>query len=489
MDESTKPPTVPPHAKKPRFRRSDSGPRGLAQLSLVEHALCPLDAATALRAPGVFETAYPYTDGNRHRRRAKVRVMCPAGLSPTDEFYLWGLLALTFSQPHPAIDFYATPYYCLRQLACIDSESRHGGGKNYQLFREALTRLAAVTYYNDRFYDPVRGEHRDVAFGFLSYSLPADPASSRAWRIAWDPVSFEFCAAASGALVFDFGVYRQLDPASRRLFLLLKKVFWRSAMSPKFDLIELAVNVLGFSPTHEPYELKRKVARCAAVPAARDLISLPSAPSASSGLFTKRGKGRYTVRFARGPAFGANHSLSSLDQLTDSPHYDLLHEIGLDDRTIAYILRSFKCHVIAECADITLAAQERFGQSFFKQSPQAHFMDNLKHFAQGTRTPPDWWRELKKHEELQRRNASTRIAPDDAFEAEFEEYLNTEARDAFERVMQRIFGDFKALGQSDRDAGENAQHHARTHFRHRFRAKYSGRDTDGPVRLGDLVGT
>ena len=28
-----------------------------------------------------------------------MRVACPEGLSPTDEFYLWGLLSLTFSQP------------------------------------------------------------------------------------------------------------------------------------------------------------------------------------------------------------------------------------------------------------------------------------------------------------------------------------------------------------------------------------------------------
>jgi hypothetical protein len=415
-----------------------------------------------------------------------VRVNCPEGLSPTDEFYLWGLLALTFSQPTPSIDFYATPYYCLKQLGCLDAKTKIGG-KNYQLFRDALTRLAAVSYRNDHFYDPVRGEHRDVAFGFLSYSLPIDPTSSRAWRFAWDPIFFEFCEATSGALVFDFGVYRQLDPASRRLFLLLRKVFWRSAMSPEFDLAELAVNVLGFSPTHGTYELKRKVARCAAALASRGVISLPCGAPPQHDLFRKRGKARYTIRFARGPAFASNQQVSSLNQITDSPHYDPLSKIGLDDKTIAFVLRTFKSHVVAQCADITLAAQERFGESFFKQSPQAHFMDNVKHFADGTRTPPDWWRELKKHEELQRRNASTRIAPDDAFEAEFEEYLQTEARDAFERVMQRIFTDFKAVGQSDPDARENAQHHARTHFRHRFRAKYGGAASDGPTRLSDLL--
>ena len=48
-------------------------------------------------------------------KEARARIACPDGLSPTDEFYLWGLLSLTFSRPLPSPDFYATPYYCLRR--------------------------------------------------------------------------------------------------------------------------------------------------------------------------------------------------------------------------------------------------------------------------------------------------------------------------------------------------------------------------------------
>ena len=178
-------------------------------------------------------------------RKPGVRIACPDGLSPTDEFYLWGLLSLTFSQPKPSPDFYATPYYCLRQLGCIDQKEARTGGKRFALFRNAISRLSAVSYRNDRFYDPVRGEHRQVGFGFLSYSLPVDPGSSRAWRFAWDPIFFEFCSAAAGSLRFDLDVYRTLDPASRRLYLLLKKIFWRCDASPNFELRDLTVNVLG----------------------------------------------------------------------------------------------------------------------------------------------------------------------------------------------------------------------------------------------------
>ncbi|MGA2035748.1 MAG: hypothetical protein ABSG68_26165 [Thermoguttaceae bacterium] len=106
-------------------------------------------------------------DGNRHRKEARVRVTCPDGLSPADEFLLWGLLSLTFSQPRPTADFYATLYYCLRRLGSLDTTANRGS-RNYDLFRSSIGRLSTVAYRNDHFYDPIRGEHRDVGFGFLS---------------------------------------------------------------------------------------------------------------------------------------------------------------------------------------------------------------------------------------------------------------------------------------------------------------------------------
>ncbi|HEU5115859.1 MAG TPA: hypothetical protein VFT74_04215 [Isosphaeraceae bacterium] len=80
---------------------------------------------------------------------------CLFGLSPGDEFYLWGLVALTLSQPVPLMEFHTTPYYCLSELGLIDAKGRQerGGGKNYALFREAIARLSGVTYRNHRFYD------------------------------------------------------------------------------------------------------------------------------------------------------------------------------------------------------------------------------------------------------------------------------------------------------------------------------------------------
>ena len=105
-----------------------------------------------------------------------------------------------------------TPHYVLKELGCLDAGSeRTKGGKNYRDFRQSLARLSEVTYKNERFYDPIRGEHRDVSFGFLEYSLPTNPESRRAWRITWGTHFFEFCKAAGGYLLFDLDTYRELD--------------------------------------------------------------------------------------------------------------------------------------------------------------------------------------------------------------------------------------------------------------------------------------
>jgi hypothetical protein len=463
------------------------GALGHAQLSLVEHALCPLDAAISAGCPFTHQTEYEYSDKNRHRRTANVRVICPEGLSPTDELYLWGLLSLTFSQPQPSTDFYATPYYCLRQLGCIDPSEARSGGKNYALFRQAITRLSSVSYRNDGFYDPIRGEHRDVAFGFLSYSLPLDPHSGRAWRFAWDPIFFEFCQAAAGALRFDFQAYRSFDPATRRLYLLLKKIFWRSDLSPDFDLHDLAVNVLGFSANNEPKSLKRKLARCTERLLDCGIIRLSPGVLNPKQLFTKRAKGQYSIRFHRGPRLDDTSSAFQ-QELTDSPLYEPLLAIGLDAPTIARVLKTYKPRLIAELADMTIAAKERYGETFFKSSPQAYFIDNLKEHASGNRTPPDWWRTMRKEEERRHyQDSQPNGDSNHGFEKAFDDYLKTEAREAFERVMNRLFQELRTGGQSDPDARENASHFARTHFVHRFRAEHPEWNEDGPTRLSDAA--
>jgi hypothetical protein len=89
------------------------------------------------------------------------------------------------------------------------------------------------------------------------------------------------------------------------------------------------------------------------------------------------------------------------------------------------ILATFPHGAIEQWADITLAARERHGETFFKRSPQAYFLDNLKAAAAGT--PPDWWRELRKQErELERQQEASKAqlfaSPVDD-EGDFEQYI------------------------------------------------------------------
>jgi hypothetical protein len=365
--------------------------QGAGQLSLIEHALCPLAVRSNTAAGWVHQTQYPYTDKSGQRRTAQVRVISPLGLTPTDEFYLWGLLALTLAQPQPSPEFHATPHYCLRQLGVIDQHVRRGG-RQYKQFAQVLERLSAVTYQNDGFYDPVRREHRRVAFGFLSYSLPLDLESSRAWRIVWDRVFLELAAAVGGHLRFDLELYRQLDPASRRLFLLVSKLFQRQRQTPRWAWRHLGEHVLGFAPTLATRDLKVKVQRCVRRLAEHRVVTLPRQSAAANEQYGR------VVQLARGTYFDRRRTAQRKMPGADSPLADLMRQIGLDERAIGRCQRQFSSQLLQQWLDITLAARERHGELFFKKSAAAYFIDNVRNAAQNGRTPPDWWHDLVREE-------------------------------------------------------------------------------------------
>ena len=386
-------------------------PIGLGQLTLVEHALCPLDAGRALRRNLVFETGYYYADGGRRRKKATVTVTCPAGLSPSDEFYLWGLLALTFADCDPTggggpaadSEFHATPHYCLRRLGIIDQQTNRGG-RQYQQFAAALDRLAQVSYASDAFYDPVRREHRRVRFGFLSYSLPLDPDSSRAWRVAWDPVFFDLVKPLGGRFRFDLETYRGLDPAARRLFLLVSKIFDRRDTTPRFPVEHLAVDVLGFSPALAPRHQRQKLRRVVAALADAGVVAGPVAFEKHPGDTPRAGS--YSVVLARGSRY-ARPAPPDARCDSHSPLWDGLTALGFDAGAAGRLLKEFPRAAVREWLDITVAARERFGRAFFKRSPQAYLVDNLRHALASGRTPPEWWHELRSRE-----RQGTREKPD-----------------------------------------------------------------------------
>lgn len=431
------------HPIKCRRTQRTFGRAGLAQLSLVEHALCSLDTAKSLVRDYHRETGYYYTDQNRKRSFAHVHIAAPLGLSPSDEFLLWGLLALTFEQRNPSIEFWATPHFCLRRLGCLDAKGADGGqskgGENYAAFRASVERLAAVLYQCDAFYDPLRREYRRRGFGFLKYDLPHDSTSSRAWRIVWDPLFFEFCQATGGKLFFDLGQYRGLDYATRRLYLLLHKMFWRIPRSPTFDVEHLMVHVLGFSPTVRMPQLKQKLCRSIERLLNLGFLQLPAGVLTPHDLIEKERKGVYRVRFWRGPYFEVPPSKRSTARTTDSldsPLAEPLRAIGFTDQQVRRIAKKYSRKLIELWSDVTLAKLERDGTQAFRVSPQAFFIDNLKHAARKERTVPDWYRELKRSEHSRRTNAGVIQVPTDE---EVESAYRKARSEAFRRhVKEKI---------------------------------------------------
>ena len=454
---------------------------GRAQLSLIEHALCPLDASQSLWPQFCFQTQYFYSDQKQKRKKATVRVGAIDGLSPHDELYLWGLLSLALSQREPTPEFMATPYFCLRKVAAINANKR--GGREFKLFREAIRRLAGIRYQNDAFFDPIRAEHRQVSFGLLNYSLPLNDDSSRAWRFAWDPIFFELCHAAGSTLSFDIPLYRSLDCAIRRLYLFLKKIFWRRDVSPELDLRHLAVDVLGFQTALDTKHLKQKVARCIQTLHDQDLLEFPAGCSSPSRLIRRHAPGQYRLKLHRGRAFDLS-STRGVSSIVDSPLYDPLRQIGLDDRTIQRITAGYSERQVEQWADITLAARERFGDKFFTVSPQAYFIDNLKEASSKRRSPPDWWLEIRRAERLQeeernRRKESLFTRPS------FEDYIAGEAMQTLADITTKLISDYTRQGLDRTSAEDRANRMARSLVRRKYEQKFNNHD--GLTSIGDLM--
>lgn len=445
-----------------RKRKTRHSSTGYGQLTLVEHSLCPLDPATSLSENLIHDVSYTFIDRHRHVQKAHAKVYCPLGLSANDEFFLWGLLSLTISQPNVSPEFYATPHYCLRRLGVIDQHGRRGG-RQYEQFLESLTRLSAVVYQNDRFYDPVRAEHRHVSFGLFSFSLPTEPESSRAWRISWNPLFFEFVLAAAGGMRFDLETYRNLEPASRRMFLLLSKIFQRRSVSPRFSLHNLACDVLGFSATVATADLKKKVRRCVE----RLAICGVVLPCSAESLFTKDGVGKYRVTIERGPYF-TRVAAATPRSTSESALFESLVAIGFESEAAQRVIDQYPTQVLQEWADITLAARERFGATFFRKSAVAYFVDNVQHAARSERAAPDWWFDLRKAEARAQAEQHRQRRAQESSSAGLN---HEESDDLLKRVGDELYSEFVAAGQDPRVARVNAERFAAEHVRRRGQAR------------------
>lgn len=417
---------------------------GIGQLTLVEHSLCPLDARTSVSRNLEHRATFSYSDKNGFRRNGEARVHCPLGLSPKDEFYLWGLLAITLSDPNTDGELHATRHHCLRRLGLIDANRRRGG-RQYQDFSLAIERLSSVRYQCDRFYDPIRAEHRRISFGFFSYSIPIDDESCRAWRFVWDPIFFELVKATGGSLRFDLRIYLRLRPATRRLYLFVAKLFFRKSTTQRLNVVEVAEQIIGIAPTVGIRNKKAKLSQC--------VNELIDQGIVSDSRFIRVAKGRFDVVLRR----GLKYRRRIQEPMFESPLIEPLADLGFDPAGVDRLLQRYDHRQIREWVDITLAARARFGSTFFRKGAPAYLTDNLKNATAGRRTPPDWWAELRTEESRARgnRRLDTEQRTRDA------EEIASKSLTVLGDVHDSMFDHFVAMGQSEDVARANADQYRR----------------------------
>lgn len=444
---------------------------GLGQLTLVEHALSPL-ASLAGNTAFVHESRFRYVGSDGRSLVGEARITAAHGLKPSDELLLWGLLAVAVRSS--SAEIHATPHSLLRRLHGISSQTAHGG-RDYQAFRQSLRRLSGVTYACNGFYDPIRREHRDVAFGILSYDLPFKNQPDRAWRIAFDRLFFEYCGVAGGRLFFRWQIYRDLDVASRRLYLFLAKIFCRREWTHWLDVRELAVEVLGFAPTLDIRNLKQKLIRVVRRLMEVEVLDAHT-PLIVKTLFKKRSKGCYSVRLKRGPLAvhrsprPAEGDANNFARVGESTHARLI-QLGMTAREIERLSLRYAAEQIELWTEITSVARDRFGDAFFRKGPIPYLRDNLKAASAQIRVPPDWWRKAVSTNDSK---VVTHVPPPETgtskrdADAQFVQYLRDEVSEEFNQHVEQLTSELIQSGKTPVYARQLAVQHAIDHWRRRF---------------------
>lgn len=379
-----------------RYRLPGIEREGIAQLSLLETALWPLQGGPL---PGnKFETQYTFSTATA-RKPATVTVRAPEGLQPVDELILWGLLGATLSRPDPEPVLLATPYWMLRHLGL------NIGGSQYTELRDSLLRLVFISYQNDGFYNPATKEHEYAAFQFLSILLPTVGGigktvdNDRCWRIEWNPVFFRFCRATGGNLLFDLDLFHSLTPASRRLFLKLKDRFWRTKRV-FMNVDDLTINGLGFSAARPLAKRKFDLLNCIRELLDHRVLTLGRGQTDAKELFLKRGKGSYVVVFYEGDYFrqpATERVLRQKNVILEDSLYEPLRKIGIDGSAIRRLLTKYDRARVQRWIRITDAAMHEKPRGFpgFRVSPAAFLIDGVNN----DRTPPDWFHAHEKRQE------------------------------------------------------------------------------------------
>jgi hypothetical protein len=454
MADSPERPLSKPNAPKPAGKPlAGMGlDHGMSQVSLVETALSPLDfqPGTALRHMSEFV----YYDADRQRRTGVVTVKAPGGLSPTDELILYGLLAVTFADTKPVAELTATPHFLCRQLGLPI------GGDHYKRLRESLHRLSEVIYRNSAWWDRQRSQHRDVGFHFLSHDLPAtsesrgDDHGREPWTIWWDPLFFRLMDSSRGFVWFDFPTYRALkNPAARRGFLLLQKIFHHRDVTPRFDMQAFATQQLGYAAGLEAKSVRQKLKALIAAWQEQGIVDPAADPES---FFARQGPGRWTLTLKRGPRFDAPAPRPRITtgRTVDHPSYEILKNLDLTHDEIQSIQESHRDSLVYVIRTAQLAqVVHRQGKS--GETPKRIFRDMLEKLrATGEDPTTDTERQRsieiyeRRKQDAEREWTRRTTETGDATESEIEG--NSLAGEIFQRTF--VFPDFETWIAGD-DSG------------------------------------
>jgi hypothetical protein len=412
-----------------RYRLPGIEREGVAQLSLLETALWPLQDRGRTSA---FHPKYSYATPEG-RKTAHVTVRSGLGLKDFDEFVLWGLLGATLQRRDDDPVLMATPYWMLQHLG-LDT-----GGSQYAELRQSLQRLANVSYENTAFYNPLSKEHEFAAFQFLSFLLPTvgglggDVDNARCWRIIWNPLFFRFCQATGGTLLFDLDLYRSLSPAARRLFLKLKDRFWRTKRV-FFNVDDLTINGMGYSSERPLRKRKYDLTACIQELLDQRVIALGKGQAAPEDLFLRHAPGVWAVLFHEGEYFRSPLSPRreyEADAFADDPLREPLKSFGIDDAGIKRLLKTSGRALLKQWIRVTDAALHEKPRGFkgFRASPAAFFIDGV----QNNRRPPDWFLAHEKRQEQEQFESRVRAAA--AETAKVRQRYDQERREALRRHL------------------------------------------------------
>lgn len=390
---------TPRRFKSPTFSRA-----GRAQLSIIETALSPL---TPSRITGpTWETSYSFGARN-NRKQASVRVFSPLGFQPTDNYPLWALLSLTFDKCGDEPLLLTNPNYCLDYLGYS-----HGGSGRRLLF-EQLDRLAAVSYHNDNFYNPLTESFQRVAFGFFSIWVPRDLDSELSWGIQWDAQFYAISRASGGSLRFDLDLFKKHTPSARQLLLKVQDRFYRFTQRDRFIVysVDELTRQLGYCSGRLMKKRKASLKQNIAALMEDGIFELGRGQASINDLFFKRSAGEWYVRLYPGPYFHtpvsrAVNSDSATDYQND-PLYGPLRRIGFDDADVVRVLRKFSKKLIQRKVRTTeLAMTSPPGFAGFTASPAAYCYDQLQH-----ERPTPEWEDLAYDREKLRHRDNVKVQP------------------------------------------------------------------------------